>query len=33
MAERRERRGIAVELAGQLEVALFFRQGFARLGW
>src|SRR5438876_1173009 len=33
MAERRERRGIAVELAGQLEVALFFRQGFARPGW
>ena len=30
MPEGRERRGIAVELAGQLEVALFFRQWCAR---
>src|SRR6266446_4812526 len=30
VAQRRERRGIAVELAGQLEVSLFFRQWRAR---
>jgi hypothetical protein len=31
MTQRRERRGIAVEVAGQLEMPLFFRQWCARL--
>jgi len=30
MTQGRERRGIAVEIAGQLEVTIFFRQWCAR---